>query len=870
MFNCCRRKSRPAKSRFDPIFLILLILLHYFNVHMYINKIIFQLLLFIGKDLLLFTCLCSPNFCYHLSLCISHLISSILLDRLILSLIIKILLLRAGIEPNPGPIPRKLNFAFWNLDSLLARDGHKISVIEGLNSNYKFDIVGVVKSYLNKDILDEKIQIKGFAPAPFRGDSTSTDRPQGGVCLYFDENLPIKNREDLVNMEETILAEIKLDGKKIFVLLSYRSPSQTPAESSIYCNKLQNIMDNVKKEKPYLIIFSGDFNARSPLFWDNELVENPPGKNLGNFMVLNGMEQIINEPTHFPRDEIETCLDLIMTNRPTSIVHSGVIPSPDPRCKHQVVNATINFSVPCPPPYKRTLWKYKAANEENIRQAFRDTDWAELFSNASNLDEVVSVFNGKFLDIMNLHIPNNIITINERDAPWITPDIKTAIKRNHRTYNNWKARGKPSEGRVNVRNVQKETDAKIAEAKVSYHKSIEEKLCTSSTGCNLFWTVINRLIDKKKNCNIPPLLENNVFISSFKEKASIFNEYFASQCNPLNNGSTLPFFFKNTMSSLRHIDVDGKFISTIINNLNPNKAHGYDDISVRMLKIVSDEVSIPLKLIFDRCISEGTFPTSWKKANVQPVHKKNSRQDKTNYRPISLLPICSKIFEKILFNSIYTFLQHNNLLSKNQSGFRPGDSTINQLLAITHDIFNSFEQNCETRAVFLDISKAFDKVWHEGLIFKLATNGIEGNILCLLRSFLSNRHQRTVLNGITSEWLPLNSGVPQGSVLGPLLFLVYINDLTDNISSNIKLFADDASLFLRVVDVSMCHQNIKMDLDTINNWAFQWKMKFNPDITKQAIEVIFSHKRNKPVHPPAPSIISPSKESPILNTLAWC
>ena len=107
MFNCCRRKSRPAKSRFDPIFLILLILLHYFNVHMYINKIIFQLLLFIGKDLLLFTCLCSPNFCYHISLCISHLISSILLDRLILSLIIKILLLRAGIEPNPGPIPRK-------------------------------------------------------------------------------------------------------------------------------------------------------------------------------------------------------------------------------------------------------------------------------------------------------------------------------------------------------------------------------------------------------------------------------------------------------------------------------------------------------------------------------------------------------------------------------------------------------------------------------------------------------------------------------------------------------------------------------------------------------------------------------------------
>ena len=214
-----------------------------------------------------------------------------------------------------------------------------------------------------------------------------------------------------------------------------------------------------------------------------------------------------------------------------------------------------------------------------------------------------------------------------------------------------------------------------------------------------------------------------------------------------------------------------------------------------MLKIVIEEVSIPLKMIFDRCIAEGTFPSSWKKANVQPVHKKNSRQDKTNYRPISLLPICSKIFEKIIFNAIYSFLQSNGLLSKNQSGFRPGDSTINQLLAITQDIFNSFENNCETRAVFLDISKAFDKVWHKGLIFKLASNGIEGNILNLLKNFLSDRYQRTVLNGTTSDWLPLNCGVPQGSVLGPLLFLVYINDLTDNISSTMKLFADDSSLF---------------------------------------------------------------------------
>ena len=155
-----------------------------------------------------------------------------------------------------------------------------------------------------------------------------------------------------------------------------------------------------------------------------------------------------------------------------------------------------------------------------------------------------------------------------------------------------------------------------------------------------------------------------------------------------------------------------------------------------MLKLCGNEISKPLKIIFDCSMSEGKFPTLWKLANVQPVHKKSSRQLKCNYRPISLLPIFSKIFEKIIFDSMYGFFVENELISKNQSGFRPGDSTINQLIAITDEIFESFENNAETRAAFLDISKAFDKVWHDGLLFKFEQHGLTGNFFISRKEFL--------------------------------------------------------------------------------------------------------------------------------------
>ena len=289
-----------------------------------------------------------------------------------------------------------------------------------------------------------------------------------------------------------------------------------------------------------------------------------------------------------------------------------------------------------------------------------------------------------------------------------------------------------------------------------------------------------------------------------------------------------------------------KKIISIIKSLNSNKAHGYDNLSIRMIKICEESISLPLKIIFETSLKHGVFPEIWKNANVVPSHKKDDKTLIKNYRPISLLPIFSKIFERMIYNSLLNYFLSNKLSTPSQSGFLPGDSCIAQLLSIIHEIQTSFDENptVAVRGVFLDISKAFDKVWHKGLLFKLKIYGVEGQFLSLLGNYLQNREQRVVLNGQTSEWKKINSGVPQGSVLGPLLFLIYINDLPDGLTSMCKIFADDTSLFSKVLDVNESAKTLNIDLEKINQWAFHWKMQFNPDPNKQANEVIFSRKMN--------------------------
>ena len=261
---------------------------------------------------------------------------------------------------------------------------------------------------------------------------------------------------------------------------------------------------------------------------------------------------------------------------------------------------------------------------------------------------------------------------------------------------------------------------------------------------------------------VPPLFHENKFVTDFKEKAELFNSHFAKQCSLISNSSKLPWHIKYfTDNRQSFVSFFHDKIAKLIQNLDPNKAHCHDNISIHMLKVCGPSIYKPLEIILNQCLETGVFHLNGKKVTSFLFTKRGDKQMLQNYRPVLLLPVCGEILERLMFNEMFEIFIENKLISSSQSGFNPGDSCINQLLSITHEIYSSFDEVLEVRSVFLDIAKAFDKVWYDGIIFKLTQNGIPGNLLNLFRDFLNDRKQRVILNGQFSTWKNVSAGVPK-------------------------------------------------------------------------------------------------------------
>ena len=254
--------------------------------------------------------------------------------------------------------------------------------------------------------------------------------------------------------------------------------------------------------------------------------------------------------------------------------------------------------------------------------------------------------------------------------------------------------------------------------------------------------MLKTVLNGKKVPYIPPIFHNNKHVTGLKEKSEILNSFFANQCSLIPSNSISPselkFFTEHTLTSCEFSETG---ILQIINSQDSNKADDHDMNSIRLLKLCGESIYRPLNIIFKTGLNTGKFPLEWKKGNVLPVHKKDDKRNVKNYRLVSNLPICRKIFELLIYNFMYGFLSENNLLSTNQLGLRSADSCISQLGSINHEILNAFDKGLEVRGMFLDISNTFDKVWYDGLIFKLRQNGISGDIINIYETFFATKNK---------------------------------------------------------------------------------------------------------------------------------
>ena len=540
-----------------------------------------------------------------------------------------LLLLSNDIEVNPGPDSgpglsyHKNFFTFmnWNLNSLSKDNFQRVQAIEAHNTLFNYDLISICETSLNDsiEIPDPLLNNYTFIPA-----NHPDNVAHGGVGLFYKNTLPIKHRDDL-SFDESIVVELKFGRKKIFFTVLYRTPSvkaNSPGFTE-FLNNFKSLHLDIQSENPYAIFYTGDFNGHSKFWWAKGDTT-PEGKGIEELFSSLSLSQLISEPTNFTPNKSPSCIDLLVTDQPNLILDSGTRPSLDPKCHHQIVYGKINLKIPPPPPTERKIWHYDKANTNAIRNSMNNFPWAQHLRLNSNPNWQTKQFTEIFLNIMANFIPNEIKKSVPRDPPWIDKNLKLLLKKKDKHYRNYKKHGYREEDKVTLEALRTECKESIDAAKKAYLEKLANTLNDSNTTPKSYWKILYRVMNKSRAPKIPPILDKDTFIISCKEKAKIFNEFFAKQCTLIINDSSLPDFHYNTGARIDSIVIKKEDILSLVRNLNPNKATGSDEISGNMLQICDESVIVPLFIIFHNILESSTYPDQWKQANVVPIHKKKT------------------------------------------------------------------------------------------------------------------------------------------------------------------------------------------------------------------------------------------------------
>ena len=419
--------------------------------------------------------------------------------------------------------------------------------------------------------------------------------------------------------------------------------------------------------------------------------------------------------------------------------------------------------------------------------------------------------------------------LRDFNEPWMN-DSRMRIWRNKQ--NTW-ARVQRMGSNRNWRRYKAARDklrTSMRKARRLYEKNISKDARNNKRS---FFKYVNSRLTVRPEITAMKTRDGNL-VEEDSEIAEVIVDYFNTIYTDF-KGEVMPEMQSMTDEKIEDLEITQELVEKKLEKLNINKSCGPDGIHPHVLQKTSKAMSVQLAIIYQKSLDEGVCPEEWKCANVTPIHKKGDRTDPNNYRPVSLTSQVCKVMESIIRDRIVEHLERLNLLNNAQHGFRNGRSCLTNLLTTLEQWTEIIDEGDCLDIAYLDFRKAFDLVSHEHLLYKMSKYGIDGKILNWVKDFLKNRTQKVVIRGTSSTTREVTSGVPQGSVLGPILFLIFINDLPLEIISPLSLFADDSKLFSRIVKTKSKSkvvetdndQKLQKDLNKVVEWAKKWKMEFN-------------------------------------------
>lgn len=729
---------------------------------------------------------------------------------------------------NFGFIPKGFHIACLNVRHLMP----KIDEIELLlTSPETCHIFGLCETFLNQSTTNKELTIPGYNHE--RRDRSG--KKGGGLIVYIKQNIQYTRRLDIETVGvECIWLLVNIVGSKPFLLGFYYRP---PNSISDWFNSFDAELNNADSIDLDMFIL-GDFNLN---FFPDIGFKNNKWESL---LLKYGLTQLVSTPTRVT-NKTSSIIDHIYTNSSQNISHYFV--SNISISDHYPVCLTIKGKLKHPSDKQHTSIKYRCYKKFDEKLFCRDL----LCSNISSIEmitdpnDALAVFYSIFNAVLSNHAPMKEKRIKRPHQPgWYNDEIRKArlmrnkfhTKKDWKQYNYWRNK----------------TTQLIKDSKKNFfNDAVREHKDTNS-----MWQGLKSIMRTQNNTGpvIPKCIKvNNKDVTDTIEILNSLNSHFVNISQDIQKTALDPNYY----IKLKHI-LDRKLgdnifeipfitpneVQNYIKNLNNNKSTGIDNIGPRILKSCIDIITVPLTSVINNSIANGIFPDQLKIAHVLPLFKKGEKDDLNNYRPISILPTLSKIFEKHIATQIHKFLKKTSIIHTSQSGFRQYHSCQTALINLTEKWLGNIDNGNTVGVVFLDLKKAFDLVNHDLLIKKLELYHFSNRTIKLFSSYLNNRKQQVKQGLSFSNTETIVSGVPQGSILGPLLFLIYINDLPFfTKKSELDMFADDSTLSAYDKNIKVIETNLQLSVNEVSIWCKYNCMAINPQ--KTTCMILNSSKRSK-------------------------